>query len=61
MFIKDHLRVIHKLVIKPYYLPRIGETMQKLEGFQYNTELDLNMVCYTIRIYVALPRHDNDC
>ena len=34
-FISDYHRLNHKLVRKPYPLPRIGETMQKLEGLQY--------------------------
>ena len=31
-------------------MPRIGEIVQKLEGFQYATVLNLNMVYYTIEI-----------
>ena len=31
-------------------MPRIGEKIQQLEGFHYATELDLNMVYYTIDI-----------
>ena len=42
-FITDYRRINQKLVRKPYHLPRIGETMQQLEGFQYATALDLNM------------------
>ena len=42
-----------KLVINPYPLPRIGETMQQLEGFQYKTALDINMGYYTIRLSPA--------
>ena len=38
-----------KLVRKPYPSPRICKTMQQLEGFQYATELDLNMGYYNIR------------
>ena len=34
-FITDYLRLDHKLVRKYYSLPRIGETMHQLEGFQY--------------------------
>ena len=33
--------------------PRIGETMQQMEGFKYATELDLNTGYYTIRISPA--------
>ena len=50
MFITYHCRLNQKLVQKPYTLPRIGETMQKLEGFQYSTSLYLNMGYYTIRL-----------
>jgi len=35
---------------KPYPLPRIGETMQQLEGFQFATAIDLNMSNYTIEL-----------
>ena len=38
------------MVRNPYPLPRIGETMQQVEGLQYATALDINMGCYTIRI-----------
>ena len=34
-FITDYHRPNQKLVSKPYPLPRIGENIQKLEGFQY--------------------------
>ena len=46
----DYRMLNQKLVRKPYPLPIIGETMQQLEGFQYATSLDLNMVYYTIRL-----------
>ena len=36
-FITDYLRLNQKLVRKPYTLPIICKTMQKLEGFQYST------------------------
>ena len=35
----------------PYPLPRIVDTMQQLEGFQYDTELYLNMGYYSINIF----------
>ena len=50
-FITDYLSIDHKLVRKPYLLPRIGEIMQKLEGLQYEAALDINMVYYTIRFF----------
>ena len=52
-FITNYHRLNHKLVRKPYPLPRIGETMQQLEDFQYETALDLNMGYYTIRLSPA--------
>ena len=36
-FVTDNIRLNHKLARKPYPLPRIGETIKKLEGFQYAT------------------------
>ena len=51
--ITEYQRLNQKLVRKTYPLPRIGETMQKLEGFQYATALDLNMGYDTIRLYPA--------
>ena len=53
MFITDYSRFNHKLAKKPHPLPRIGETMQQLEGFQYETELYINMGYYTIRLSPA--------
>ena len=47
-FLTDFRRVNKTIVRKPYPIPRIGETMQQLEGFQYATALDLNMGYYTI-------------
>ena len=52
-FITDYLRLNHKLVRKPYPLPRIGDTMQKLEELHYVKELDINMGYYTIRLFPA--------
>ena len=49
-FITDYLRLNQKLVRNPYPLPRIGKNIQKMEGFQYATALDLNMGYYTIRL-----------
>ena len=50
MFIADYRRMNQKLVRNTEPLPRIGETMQQLEGFQYDTSLDLNTGYYTIRL-----------
>ena len=52
-FITDYRRLNQKLVRKPYLLPRIGETMHQLKGFQYGTELDINKGYYTIRLSPA--------
>ena len=53
-FIMDYRRLNQKLVRRPYPVPRIGETMQKLEGFQYETSLYLSMGYYTIRLSPAI-------
>ena len=50
----DYHRLNQKLAKKPYILPRIGETMHKLEGFQYEISLYLNMGYYTIRFTSAI-------
>ena len=52
-FIAEYLRLKQKLVRNTYPLPRIGETMQKLEVFQYATALDMDMGYYTIRLSPA--------
>ena len=49
-FITDYYRINQKLVRNTYPLSRIGNTMQKQEGFHYATELDLNMGYCTIRL-----------
>ena len=43
----------HKLVRKPYPLPRIVKNMQHMEGSQYATLLDMNMGYYTITLLPA--------
>ena len=52
-FITYYCRLNQSLLIKTYPLPRIGDTVQQLEGLQYATSLDLNMVYYIIRLYPA--------
>ena len=48
---------------KPYPIPKIQDMLQKLEGFQYASSLDLNMGYYTIKLnpdaqkYVLLSFH----
>ena len=49
-FITDYQKFKQKMVRKPYPLPIIYDTMKQLEGFQYTTALDLNLVYYTIYI-----------
>ena len=49
-FITDYQNINHTIVRKPYPLPRIGDTMQKLELFYFATALDRNMRYYTIYI-----------
>ncbi len=47
-FVSDFRRLNAKIKRKPYPLPRISDTLQQLEGFQYATSLDLNMGYYHI-------------
>ena len=47
-FITEYRKLTKELFRDPYPLTRIYETMKKLEGFQYATELCLNMGYYTI-------------
>ena len=49
-FITDLRQVNKKIVRKPFPIPKISDVMQKLEGFQYATALDLNMGYYHIRL-----------
>ncbi len=45
------LRELNKRIKrKPYPLPKINDMLQKLEGFQYATSLDLNMGYYHIEL-----------
>ena len=46
--VSDFSKVNTKLVHKPFPIPNISGFMQELEGFQYETALDLNMGYYTI-------------
>ena len=46
-------RINQKLVRNLCPLPRIGKTEQQLEGFQYATIIDINMVYFNIRISPA--------
>ena len=49
-FITDLREVNKRIIRKPYPIPKIGDILQKLEGFQWATALDLNMGYYTIRV-----------
>ena len=46
----DFRKLNKKLVRKPFPIPKISDIMQKLQGFQYATALDLNMGYYHIRL-----------
>ena len=52
-FITDYHRLNQRIIRKPYPLPRIGNTMHHLEGFQYVTALYLNTGYYNIRLSSA--------
>jgi hypothetical protein len=44
-------RELNKCIVrKPYPIPKISMILQELEGFTYDTALDLNMGYYTIRL-----------
>ena len=50
-FLSDFRQLNTKIKCKPYHLPRIGDVLQRLEGFQYAITLDLNMGYYsTVRL-----------
>jgi hypothetical protein len=48
--ISDFRELNKHIVRKPYPIPKISTTLQKLEGFTYATTLDLNMGYNTIRL-----------
>ena len=52
-FITDLRQVNKRIVRKPFPIPQIADVMQKLQGFQYATALDLNMGYY--HKYLRLP------
>jgi hypothetical protein len=49
-FLTDFCRLNLMLKRKPYPLPRISDTLQQLEGFNYATSLDMNMGYYHIKL-----------
>ena len=50
-FVSDFRKVNQRLVQKSYPIPKISGIMQKLEVFQYATDLDLIQGYYTLRLY----------
>ena len=49
-YLTDFREVNKWLVRKPFPLPKIMVVLQELEGFTFDTALDLNMVYYTTRL-----------
>ena len=49
-FLTDFREVNKRLVRKPFLLPQILVVLRELEGFTFDTALDLNMGYYTIRL-----------
>ena len=49
-FVSDFRRLNKKIKRKPYPLPKISDTLQQLEGFQYATSLDMNMGYYHLKL-----------
>ena len=48
---KSDFRELNKHIVRtPYPIPKISTILQELEGFTYDTALDLNMGYYTIRL-----------
>jgi len=48
--ISDFWEVNRRLAGKPFPIPKISTVLQELEGFTFDTTLDLNMGYYTIRL-----------
>ena len=49
-FLTDLRQLNKRIIRKPFPLPKITDVMQRLEGFQYATALDLNMGYYHIKL-----------
>ena len=49
-FISDFREVNKRLKRKPFPISKISDILQKLQGFQFATALDLNMGYYMIRL-----------
>lgn len=52
-FINDFRELNKRIRRMPYPIPKIQDLLQKLEGFQYATSLDLNMAYYHIELDLA--------
>ncbi len=48
--ISDFRELNKQIIRKPYPIPKISTTLQELEGFTYETTIDLNMGYYTIKL-----------
>ncbi len=53
-FISDFYKLNKVLKSKPWPLPKIVETLQELEGFNYASQLDLKMLYFTFKLYPDL-------
>ncbi len=49
-FLNNFWEINKRLIRKPFPIPKISTVLQELEGFTFAKPLDLNMVCYTIRL-----------
>ena len=49
-FLSEFRNLNKQLKEKPYSMPKLNEMLLKLEGFQYDKSLDLNMGYHHIRI-----------
>ena len=49
-FLTDFRKLNEMLVRKPWPLPKISTILQELEGFKWDSSLDLNMAYYTIHL-----------
>ena len=49
-FLSDFKNINKKLKLKPQRMPEINEILLKLEGFHYDTSIDLNMGYHHIKL-----------
>lgn len=52
-FLTDFREVNKRIVRKPFPLPKIGETLQQMEGFTYASAVDMNMGYYHLTLDLA--------